>query len=333
MGEQQLNARTKETMRNILKRLREEIVPMFEKALSNGNSVTFKNSHIVKCWEAMDCKTTNCVLYGDESKEVRCWQIAGTCCEGEPQDSCVEKYSMCSDCKTFRDSCPTIVEEIGEHFNNMIFLLTKQNAKMLKDKEHIEHLNKELISALEQIDVKSREIQRMMITDKLTGLYNRHHLIHVLENEIARCNRYGHPLAVMMIDIDDFKSINDNYGQAVGDMMLSYVGTLINENTRKFDRAFRYGEEEFIVVLPETDITLAYIVAERVRKGFENKNFLANKKVRGSENDISRTLSIGITATYPYKTNHISIEELLNQTDKALYQAKNKGGNISIRYE
>jgi diguanylate cyclase (GGDEF)-like protein len=320
-------------MSNILKRLREEIVPMFEKALSNGNSIIFKNSHIVNCWKTMDCKTTSCVLYGDESEQVRCWQIAGTRCEGGPQGSFVEKYSKCSDCKTFRDSCPTIVEEIGEHFNNMIFLLTKQNAKMLKDKEHIEHLNKELIFALEQIDVKSREIQRMMITDKLTGLYNRHHLIHVLENEIARCNRYGHPFAVMMIDIDDFKSINDNYGQAAGDMMLSYVGTLINENTRKFDRAFRYGEEEFIVVLPETDITLAYIVAERVRKGFENKNFLANKKGSGSENDISRTLSIGITATYPYKTNHISIEELLNQTDKALFQAKNKGGNISIRYE
>ncbi|MBI5099077.1 MAG: GGDEF domain-containing protein [Nitrospirae bacterium] len=328
-----MNTRTKETMSNILKRLREEIVPMLEKALSNGNSVIFKNSYIVNCWKTMDCKTTSCVLYGDESEEVRCWQIAGTYCEGEPQGSFVEKYGKCSDCKTFRDSCPTIVEEIGEHFNNMMFLLTKQNAKMLKDKEHIEHLNKELILALEQIDVKSREIQRMMITDKLTGLFNRHHLIHVLENEIARCNRYGHPLAIMMIDIDDFKSINDNYGQVVGDMLLSYVGTLINENTRKFDRAFRYGEEEFIVVLPETDITFAYIVAERVRKGFENKNFLANKKGSRSENDISRTLSIGITATYPYKTNHISIEELLNQTDKALYQAKNKGGNISIRYE
>ena len=136
-----------------------------------------------------------------------------------------------------------------------------------------------------------------------------------------------------MIDIDDFKSINDNYGQVAGDIILAYVGTLINENTRKFDRAFRYGGEEFIVVLPETDITLAYIVAERIRKGFEIKTFMASKKEGMSENNISRTLSIGITSTYPYKTNHISIEELLNQTNRALYQAKNKGGNISIRYE
>ncbi len=325
-----MNSKTKETMSNIFEKLKEEIIPMFEKALSKDNNVIFKNPHIVKCWRNLDCETTNCILYGDESEDVRCWQIAGTYCGGEPQGSFVEKYGKCSNCKIFRDSCPTLVEEIGEHINNMLLLFNKQNAKMLKDKEHIEHLNKELISALEQIDIKNREIQKIMITDKLTGLFNRHHLTHVLENEIGRCNRYGHPLAIMMIDIDDFKSINDNYGQIFGDTMLAYVGTLINENTRKFDRAFRYGEEEFIIVLPETDITLAYIVAERIRKGFENKLFTATNM---SENSISRTLSIGITAIYPYKTNHINIEELLNQTGKALHQAKNKGGNISIRYE
>jgi diguanylate cyclase (GGDEF)-like protein len=320
-------------MKNILIRLREEIIPMFEKALLNGNSPAFKNSHIVKCWETLDCKTTGCVLYGAEYKEVRCWQIAGTYCDGKPQGSFVEKYGKCSDCRVFKDSCPTIVEEIGEHFNNMMFLLARQNAKILDDNKHIEHLNKELISALERIDVQSKEIQKLMITDRLTGLFNRNYLITVLENEIGRCNRYGHPLAIMIIDVDNFRSINDSYGQEVGDKMLTYVGTLINENTRKFDRAFRYGGEEFIIVLPETDLTLAYIVAERIRKGFENKTFLTTRKEHLTEHGISRTLSIGITSTYPFKTNNISIEELLDQTDKALYQAKNKGGNISIRYE
>jgi diguanylate cyclase (GGDEF)-like protein len=319
-------------MNNISKRLREEIIPILENTLLNGSSATFKNPYIVNCRKTMDCKITNCNLYGNESEGVRCWQIADTYCGGEPQGSFVEKYGKCSSCKTFRDSCPTIVEEIGEHFNNMMLMIKTQNAKMLKDKEHIEHLNKELISALGQIEIKTSEIQRMMITDELTGLFNRHHLIHILENEIGRCNRYGHPLAVMMIDIDDFKSINDKYGQVAGDIILAYVGMLINENTRKFDRAFRYGGAEFIIVLPETDITLSYIVAERIRKGFENKSFMASKDGI-SENNISRTLSIGLTATYPYKTNHISMEELLNQTNTALYQAKNKGGNTSIKYE
>ncbi|MEW6602954.1 MAG: GGDEF domain-containing protein [Nitrospirota bacterium] len=303
----------------VLKRLKEEIIPLFEKAISNGASVIFENPHIVKCWEHMNCKTGECALHGIEAG-VRCWQIADTYCGGAPQGSFIEKYGSCSNCRVFRDSCPTIVEEMGEYFNNMLFLFNRQRDRMSEDRQRIEHLNNELISALEQVDIKSREMQKMMITDKLTGLFNRHHLINVLEDEIARCNRYGHPLAVMMIDIDNFRSINHNYGQAMGDIMLSQVGMLINENTRKFDRAFRYGGEEFVVVLPETDITLAYIVAERIRKGFENRAFTANKK--GSPVEISRTLSIGITATFPYKTNHISIEELIDQTDRALYLAK-----------
>ncbi|RJQ45780.1 MAG: GGDEF domain-containing protein [Nitrospiraceae bacterium] len=320
-------------MNGLIKRLREEIIPMFEKALSNGSSELFQNPHIVNCWKEFNCKSASCALHGNELAAARCWQVAGTYCGGEPQGTFVEKCGKCSDCKVFRDSCPTVVEEIGEQFNNIMFLFNKQKTKMLEDKEHIERLNRELISALEQIDIKNREIQKMMITDKLTGLYNRHHLVTVLEDEIARCNRYGHPLAIMMIDIDDFKSINEKYGQSTGDIMLEYVGVLIKENTRKFDRSFRYGGEEFIVVLPETDITLAYIVAERIRKGFEIKAFHAGRKGSVSELHISRTLSIGITATFPYKTNDISIEELLNQSDKALYLAKNKGGNMSVRFE
>lgn len=319
-------------MNNLLKRLREEVIDMFEKALSNGSCIAFENPYIASCWKTLDCKSTTCALYGKEFKGVRCWQIAGTYCDCEQQGTFVEKYGKCSDCKVFKDSCPTIVEEIGEHFNNILFLFNNQKTKKLEDKEQIELLNKRLVSALEQIDVKNREIQKIMITDKLTGLFNRHHLISVLEDEIARCNRYGHPLALMMIDIDAFKSINENYGQSAGDAMLEYVGTLILENTRKFDRSFRYGDEEFIVVLPETDMALAYIVAERIRKGFEAKSFVETKKESMSKTNISRTLSIGITATFPYKTNNINIEELLNQSDKALYKAKVKGGNISIKY-
>jgi diguanylate cyclase (GGDEF)-like protein len=328
-----LNTGKKETMDNLSTRLREEVIPILKKALSNGADTDFQNAHIVCCWKTMDCRSATCPLYGKDPEGIRCWQVAGDYCDGEPQCSFAEKNSTCFDCKVFKASCPSVAEEIGEHLNNILFLLNKQKSKMLEDKEHIEYLNRELVSALEQIDIKNREIQKMMITDKLTGLFNRHHLVTVLQDEIARCNRYGHPLAVMMIDIDDFKSINNNYGRAAGDTMLEYVGTLIKENTRKFDRSFRYGGEEFIVVLPETDITLAYIVAERIRKGFEIKTFTVSNDASLPETNISRTLSIGITATFPYKTNNINIEELLNQSDKALYLAKNKGGNISVRYE
>jgi len=319
-------------MDNLLKRIREEIIPKFEEAVSNSGAV-FKNPHIVKCWETLECKSTDCTLYGDESKAVRCWQVTGTYCGGEPQGNFIQKCGKCSNCKVFKQSCPTVVEEIGEHLNNMLFLLNRQGQTMQEDNQRIEHLDRELVTALEQLDFKNREIQKIMISDKLTGLFNRHYLTTVLEDEIARCHRYGHPLAVMMIDIDKFKSFNDNYGYTAGDKMLSYIGGLIRENIRKFDRAFRYGGEEFLVVLPETDLTLAYIVAERIRKGLESKAFVVSKKGSGGEKTAFRTLSIGIAATYPYKTSNISIEDLISQADLALSQAKSKGGNICNRYE
>ena len=320
-----MSSDSKNELDNLIKRLREDIIPMFEKIVTSDD-VLFSNPNIITCWKLLDCKRTNCLLYGDDSKELRCWQIAGTYCGGNPQGSFVEKYGKCSNCKVFKGSCPTIVEEMGEHFNNMVYLL-RQKGKLLEDKQKIELLNQELISALEQLDMKNREIHELMITDKLTGLYNRHHLITVFEDEIARCCRYGRPIALMMADIDKFKSFNDIYGHLAGDSMLSFVGALIRKDIRKIDRAFRYGGEEFVIILPETDLMLAYMVAERIRKGFKQKSFVVS---RGEKKEsASRTISIGITHT----TTDIGIEQLINQADKALYMAKGNGGNICVKYE
>lgn len=307
------------------KRIRENIFPIFEKFISDDN-VLFKNPDVIKCWKLLDCKTKDCSLYGEDSNGLRCWQIAGTYCGGKPQGGFVDKYAKCSNCKVFKGSCPTIVEEIGEHFNNMVFLL-KQKGKLLEDKEKVERLNQELISALEQLDKKNREIQEIMITDKLTGIYNRNYLNIVFQDEIARSCRYKRPLAFLMADIDRFKSFNDAYGHLAGDEMLSFIGTLMKGDIRKFDRAFRYGGEEFVIILPETDSMLAYIVAERIRKGFEKKVFSVRKgEVTESA---SRTISIGITHAF----TDVGIEEMISQADKALYLAKNYGGNMTIKYE
>lgn len=322
------------TIEYLCKRLKEEILPMFEKAVSNDD-VRFSNSNLVKCREHLNCKSTDCQLYsnGSGKKEVRCWQIAGTYCGGEPQGSFVQKYGKCSNCEVFKDSCPTIVEELGEHFNNMLFLLNKQNQALLDDKQQIEDLNQELLTALEQLKKKNSEFQKVLVTDSLTGLFNRQNLLPVLEDEIGRCHRYGHYLALMKIDIDKFKSFNDEYGYSTGDKMLAYAGKIIRKNIRKFDKAFRYSGEEFIVVLPETDQTLAYIAAERIRKSFQNKTFAVSKKKSQSGKSTSCTISIGITALFSYKTSDLSIEELINQSNAALNAAKEKGGNISVRYE
>lgn len=327
-----MDMKTKQKKHNVLKRLREELIPVLEEAFTNS-SVFFKNSNVVKCWKVLNCKTTGCVLNGNESEAARCWQVVGTYCGGEPQGNFVQKYGRCSNCKVFKDSCPTIVEEIGELFNNLIFLLNNQDNEKIEDKKRIEHFNETLISTVNQLKEKNGELQKMTITDSLTGLFSRQHLFTVLEDEIARCHRYDHPLAVMIIDIDDFESFNDCYGHMAGDEMLAFAGSLITENIRKFDRAFRYVGKTFIVVLPETDLTLAQIVAERIRKGFENKTFSVIRKGSLSLESVSRKVSIGITTAFSCTSNNINAEELIDQINKALHSAKDKGGNISVKYE
>jgi diguanylate cyclase (GGDEF)-like protein len=327
-----MKANAKDRESSLIKRLEEEIIPIFEKVISEGN-VMFPNPHLVDCKTTLDCNFDYCVRRDIKEETLRCWHVAGTSCSGKSHGTFLQKYSECCNCKVFKDSCPTVIEEIGEYINNIVFLMNEQEQKMLDDKHQIDHLNEKLATLVEQLDMKSKEIQKIMITDSLTKLYNRHHLATVLEDEIARCQRYGHSLAVMMIDIDEFRSFNENYGRHAGDNMLELTGKVIKENIRKFDRAFRYGGEEFVVVLPETDLTLAYIVAERIRKSFQSKTFRVTNKDGKTKEKASRTMSIGLTATFTYQTNIISSEELISQTENALSLAKDRGGNASVRNE
>jgi len=230
-----------------------------------------------------------------------------------------KQYEESLGSKSFKDLRPEAVDEIELAFSKIAGLVSD--------------LEREIDSLKEQIYLKDREIEQVMITDNLTNLYNRYHLVSVLEREIARCQRYGHPIALIMIDIDDFRSFNDSYGQSAGDKMLSYAGNLIKENIRKFDRAFRYGGEEFIVVMPETDLTMAYIAAERIRKSFKNGSFSVVNKNKSTVENASRTMSIGITYSFAYDTQDINIEKLIDQTEKAILLAKQKGGNVSLKYE
>jgi diguanylate cyclase (GGDEF)-like protein len=318
-----------EAFNNYSTRIRKEIIPLLEKIYSDGK-VPFSNSHIAKCNEVLDCKSSECAHYGTNE---RCWQVMDACCNGKRQGSPTQKCSECCSCKVFKESCPTIVEEVGEHLNNISFFLNERENRIEASKKYIEDIHEEMNTIMEQLKHKERVIQEIMITDKLTTLFNRQHLVTVLEDEIARCQRYDRPIALIMIDIDGFRIFNDSYGHQAGDNMLVFIGALIRENTRKFDRCFRYGGEEFVVVLPESDLTMAYIVSERIRKGFENNAFLVKDKESDRHENITRTISIGITATFAFGTENIIIEELINQTEKALSLAKEKGGNICIRYE
>jgi diguanylate cyclase (GGDEF)-like protein len=165
---------------------------------------------------------------------------------------------------------------------------------------------------------RNRELHELSITDSLTGLYNRKHLMEVLTKEVARAERYQRPLAVLMIDVDHFKLYNDTCGHLAGDEVLRNIAAIFRGCLRESDCVGRYGGEEFLIILPETVADDARRIADRIRSRLAEENFPADSK------PVNITISGGI-AIFP--GNGRSPESLLRSADAALYQAKNHGRN------
>lgn len=163
------------------------------------------------------------------------------------------------------------------------------------------------------------ELERQARTDYLTGLINRRYFIDHCQQELTRTLRYGHPLSLLMLDIDHFKKVNDTYGHLAGDQVLQALAACCQAQLREVDIAGRIGGEEFTILLPETDAGEACEVAERLRQ------MLADLGVAQSDGPPIRfTVSIGV-ACVGAATN--TIDQLLQHADEALYQAKNNGRN------
>lgn len=159
-------------------------------------------------------------------------------------------------------------------------------------------------------------------TDGLTGLWNHRRMQDVLRDEVRRSARYHHPISILMLDVDSFKSFNDTYGHPQGDQMLRSVSNALTATVRNTDFVGRYGGEEFIIVLPETAKHDACKLAERVRRAVETNAF-----VMVNDLAVHRTVSIGV-ATYP--EDALNAQELVQRADEALYQAKRTGKNKVI---
>jgi len=162
------------------------------------------------------------------------------------------------------------------------------------------------------------KLENLAITDGLTKLYNLRHFYHLLEIEIDRCIRYGHHLALLLLDIDNFKMYNDTYGHLEGDKVLVRIGQIIQSCLRTMDAAFRYGGEEFTVILPETNAEEANNVAHRIKAAVESENFFPEP-----ENVVAVTISIGVTEYY----NKESLSAFIKRADQAMYLSKEKGRN------
>jgi diguanylate cyclase (GGDEF)-like protein len=170
--------------------------------------------------------------------------------------------------------------------------------------------------------VRNRSLSETTTRDTLTGLYNRSYLVEKLDSEISRALRHNSPMAVLLLDIDHFKRVNDSYGHSAGDQVLQCVGKVLKESCRVYDVPGRYGGEEFCVVLPETRIGNTTIVAERIRER------LAATSIPVSEGSVIVTASIGIAGVESGPAEGVlSPGALLERADRALYSAKHRGRN------
>ncbi len=162
-------------------------------------------------------------------------------------------------------------------------------------------------------------LEEISIKDELTGLYNRRHLKTILKHEYERSLRYGTDLACLLLDLDHFKKVNDTYGHSFGDTVLQKCASQISSVMRTTDFAFRYGGEEFLVLLSQTDIAGAKQAAENLRRS------ISSEEIKDSNHSTFITVSIGVSSARQHQP--VTESELIVFADKALYMAKKGGRN------
>ena len=195
------------------------------------------------------------------------------------------------------------LKEAGLRYARQTRLIDKVTRISDRAQSHLRDLNHHLAAA--------------SITDPLTGLPNRRHLLDRLRKETARARRSGWSLTIILGDIDHFKAVNDNYGHDVGDAVLIATAQTLQGSLRGYDLCGRWGGEEFLIILPETDIEAGMQVAEKLRLA------VAAQHDDGDGNEVSISVSLGIA---DYDTSH-SLDNCLQRADRALYAAKTMGRN------
>lgn len=174
-----------------------------------------------------------------------------------------------------------------------------------------------LIATVRNRAVRARNLKSRMVRDSLTGLYSHSHILHLLDNACARAQKTGEPLSFVMLDIDFFKKVNDNFGHQMGDKVIKSLALFLQQRLRKTDHIGRYGGEEFALVLPNTSVENAARVVDSIRQRFAEIVFVA------PEQNLSCTFSAGVAQYQPGQ----DAMQLSNLADEALYVAKNQGRN------
>jgi diguanylate cyclase (GGDEF)-like protein len=193
------------------------------------------------------------------------------------------------------------------------------------ERELFDYLAEQAAVSIENVGLHET-VERQAVTDELTGLFNRRRFQEAMATEVERSKRFGQPVGLVLLDLDDFKTVNDTYGHQQGDLVLREVARVLRETSREIDEPARYGGEELAVVLPGTDLEGAYNLAERVRAGIEE---LVLPLLDG-DGALRVTASFGV-ATLPGSAD--DMRGLVAAADEALYRAKRAGKNRTVRAE
>ena len=214
----------------------------------------------------------------------------------------------------------TVIRPLASHGNDLghIILVDPERWQEVEESSEFSDYVKCFLHHLEQ-SYTYQQIEHMTFRDDLTELYNQRYLPIILDQEMQRAVRHGHNFSVLFLDVDFFKLVNDTKGHLVGSNVLVQISKLIKESIRGTDFAFRYGGDEYVIVLSDAASAQATIVAERLRKKTENTVFVVG------DSQVKVTISIGI-ATYPEHAK--TTTELLQMADDAMYKGKHKSRNI-----
>ncbi len=207
----------------------------------------------------------------------------------------------------------------GEWLHFTAASLKDDNGNIIGAIETLSNISARKKAEFELIE-RERTYRELSITDALTGLSNSRCFYQQLDLAIESSRRYNHALSLCFLDLDDFKRVNDTYGHMVGDLVLETFGTLIKAGLRTTDSAYRYGGEEFAILLPSTDCEGAITLADRIRENLKNHNVPADEHTI-----VNVTACVGITQ---YRTGD-DARTLLGRADNALYEAKRNGKNCT----
>jgi two-component system cell cycle response regulator len=196
-----------------------------------------------------------------------------------------------------------------------ILEIRKKQKKLIEKERTVQHLKKKT----QNLSALKSELEEIAITDPLTGLYNRRYFTDHLREHFQKAKMFGAYFSLLMVDLDDFKRVNDTYGHPIGDLILTEAAVLLKTSVRTGDIVSRFGGDEFVILLKNTDREIAAQIAERIRQRFESHVVIARTDA------IRFTASIGV-CSFP-ETEADDESELLEQVDRAMYRGKRRGKN------